>query len=262
MRYDASGRGGNLGKEVHILRRHLGKDGLVLLVLVTLLIGLVAYYISSPDATAALADERPWYGNWGAMAFGVLLFSAFVVGFLHPFKRRDWKGLGIAEAYLVALFTEMFGLPLTIYLLGSVLGFEVGFSGLEGHLWATLLDRAGLLPQAQGVALVMGVSTILILSGLALMAGGWWSVWRAKNELVTGGLYRWMRHPQYTGFILILIAFLIQWPTVITLIMFPILVITYHRLARREEAELETKFGDSYGAYREKVPMFLPRWFR
>jgi protein-S-isoprenylcysteine O-methyltransferase Ste14 len=204
--------------------KQIGRDGLVFLGLVTLLIGLVTYYILFPGATEALGDEDFWYGNWSAVAFAVLLFSIFVVGFLQPFKRRDWRGLGVAEAYLVALFTEMFGLPLTIYLLGSVLGFEIGFSGLEGHLWATLLDRLGLLPQAQGVALVMGISIILILTGLILMAGGWWAIWRARDDLITGGLYAWMRHPQYTGFVLVIIAFLIQWPTIITLVMFPILV--------------------------------------
>ncbi len=241
------------------MRGKLGWDGAVVLGLIILLIGLGTYYARSPGATAVLRDEGPWYGNWSAVAFSVLLFSAFVVGLLHPFKRRDWRGLGITEAYLVALFTEMFGVPLTIYLLGSILGFKIGFSGLEGHLWATLLDRLGVLPQAQGVALVMGISAVLILAGLALMAAGWWAVWQAKGELVTGGLYAWMRHPQYTGFILLIAAFLIQWPTVITLIMFPVLVITYRRLATREETELEVRFGAEYTSYRRFVPMFFPR---
>ncbi|MDR7484362.1 MAG: isoprenylcysteine carboxylmethyltransferase family protein [Armatimonadota bacterium] len=241
------------------MHRRIGWDGVVLLVLIVLLVGLGAYYARSPDAAAALWDEGPWYGNWGAVAFSVLLFTAFVVALLRPFERRDWRGLGVAEAYLVALFTEMFGVPLTIYLLGSVLGVKIGFSGLEGHLWATLLDRVGWLPQEQGVALVMGISTVLILAGLVLMAAGWWLVWRARGELVTRGLYGWVRHPQYTGLILIIVAFLIQWPTIITLLMFPILVATYRSLARKEEAELEARFGEMYTAYRRRVPMFLPR---
>jgi protein-S-isoprenylcysteine O-methyltransferase Ste14 len=241
------------------VHRRIGWDGIVFLGLVVLLVGLAAYYARSPGAAAALREEGPWYGHWGAVVFSVLLFTAFVVGLLRPFRRRDWRGLGIAEAYLVALFTEMFGVPLTIYLLGSVLGVKIGLSGLEGHLWATMLDRLGVLPLAQGAALVMWISIVLILAGLALMAAGWWAVWRARGDLVTRGLYGWMRHPQYTGFILIIVAFLIQWPTIITLLMFPILVATYRGLARKEEAELEVRFGEMYTAYRRRVPMFLPR---
>ncbi len=230
-----------------------------------MLVVLGVHCARSLGTTDALRNEGTWYGNWGAVMFAVLLFSAFVVGLLHPFKRRDWRGLGVTEAYLVALFTEMFGVPLTIYLLGSVLGFKIGFSGLEGHLWATLLDRLGWLPQTQGVALVMVTSTLLIVVGLTLMAAGWLAVWRAKGELVTGGLYAWMRHPQYAGLILVVVAFQIQWPTVITLMMFPILVITYRRLATREEAELDARFGARYATYKHLVPMSLPRpskrWF-
>lgn len=244
------------------MHRKIGWDAIVFLGLIVVLVGLGGFYAHSTGAAASSWEGESWYGNWGAVAFSVLLFTAFVVALLRPFKRRDWRGLGVAEAYLVALFTEMFGVPLTIYLLGSVLGVKIGLSGLEGHLWATMLDRLGVLPLAQGAALVMGVSVVLILAGLALMAAGWWLVWRARGELVTRGLYAWIRHPQYTGFILIIVAFLVQWPTIITLVMFPILVVTYRRLAVREEAELEARFGEMYTAYRRRVPMFLPRTVR
>lgn len=212
-------------------------------------------------AWAAMApDHYGWYGDWRAVAFAVVYFSIFVLAFLYSPRRREWRHLGVAEAYLVALFTEMFGLPLTIYLLGSVFGVNLGFGMMEGHLWAVLLDRLGLLPLGWGVALVMAVSGALINVGIALMAAGWWQVWRAKDELVTGGLYRFVRHPQYTGFVLLITGFLIQWPTLLTLVLFPILIFAYVRLARREERGLEQRFGDEYVAYRAQTPMLLPGW--
>lgn len=211
---------------------------------------------------AALEADRmagsSWYGSWGTAAFWVLVFSAFVVGFLRSPRRREWRHLGLAEAYLVALFTEMFGTPLTIYLLGSVLGVNLGFGMLQGHLWAVLLDRAGLLPLERGVALVMAASMVLIIVGLALMAAGWWQTWRARGELVTDGLYRFVRHPQYAGFLLLVVGFLIQWPTL--LIPFPVLVVAYARLGRREEHDLAARFGEHWRAYRAATPMLVPTW--
>ncbi|MBI4317843.1 MAG: isoprenylcysteine carboxylmethyltransferase family protein [Chloroflexi bacterium] len=230
---------------------------------VLFLAGSFAYaYVFGDAAVQAERVDRPWYGNWGLVVFAVLFFSAFVLAFLRSPRRREWRHLGLAEAYLVALFAEMFGLPLTIYLVGSVLGVNLGLGGLEGHLWAVLLDRLGFVPLAQGVALVMAISSVLIVFGLALMAAGWWQVWRAKGELVTTGLYRFVRHPQYIGFLLVIVGFLIQWPTLPTLALFPFLVVMYVRLARREERELAAHFGERWTAYAARTPMLFPGWSR
>jgi len=152
----------------------------------------------------------------------------------------------------------MFGIPLTIYLLTSVAGYNIGFSGFEGHLWATMLSNLGILPLESGVALVMVTSTVLIGTGLILMAIGWREVYFSKGRLVVTGLYSRVRHPQYTGFILVLIGFIIQWPTIITLIMFPFLVYMYYRLTKREEKEMIERFGDEYREYMKRSRMFLP----
>lgn len=206
--------------------------------------------VESPVGEAAAGRGFVWIA-WAA-------FGLFVLAFLRSPRRREWRHLGVAEAYLVVLFTEMFGLPLTIYLLGSVLGVNLGFGMLEGHLWANLLARLGVLPLAQGVGVVMAISSALIIAGLALMAAGWWQIWRARGELVTSGLYRFVRHPQYAGFLLVIGGFLIQWPTLPTLVLFPALLVVYLRLARREERELEREFGERYAAYRARTPMLLP----
>jgi protein-S-isoprenylcysteine O-methyltransferase Ste14 len=80
------------------------------------------------------------------------------------------------------------------------------------------------------------------------------------NRLATAGLYARIRHPQYVGFVLIMFGFLVQWPTLVTLIMFPILVTMYALLARREEAESEVTFGGAWRDYAARTPRFLPRF--
>lgn len=217
---------------------------------------------------AALEAERHsrqagrWYGSWGAAAFSVAFFSVFVLGFLRSPRPREWRHLGLSEAFLLALFAEMYGVPFTIYLLGSVTGSSFGLSMLEGHLWAVLLDRLGVLPLERGVGLVMAASLVLIIIGLALMTAGWYQTWRARRVgwLVTAGLYRWVRHPQYLGFLLLALGFLVQWPTLPTLSLFPLLALAYVRLARREERDLATLHDEAWAAYRSRTPLLVPGW--
>ncbi len=125
-----------------------------------------------------------------------------------------------------------------------------------------MLANVGVLSLESGVAVIIVVSTILIGTGLILMAVGWREVYFSKGRLVVAGLYSRVRHPQYTGFMLVLIGFLIQWPTIITLVMFPFLVYMYYRLALREEKEMIERFGDEYREYMRRTRMFLPFWLQ
>ncbi len=197
-----------------------------------------------------------WYGNWWAVIASVLFFTLFAAGFAYAPKKRDWKTLGIYEAFMVALFTEMFGFPLTIFLLSSILGISMEPTGENGHLIAVALNRLGILELDKGVFVVMAVSSIMILTGLALIVLGWKKIHKATG-LVKNGIYRYSRHPQYLGILLITSAFIIMWPTVLTVIMWPILVTMYIRLAKKEEKEMEEKFGEEYLEYKEEVPMLL-----
>lgn len=197
-----------------------------------------------------------WYGNWGVVIASILFFTLFVVGFAYAPKKRDWKTLGIYEAFMVALFTEMFGYPLTIFLLSSILGITIEPTGETGHLIAVALDRLGILQLEKGVFLVMAVSSIMILAGLALIILGWKKIHKAQG-LVTDGIYRYSRHPQYLGILLITSGFIIQWPTILTVIMWPVLVIMYIRLAKKEEKEMEEKFGEEFQKYKNETAMLL-----
>jgi protein-S-isoprenylcysteine O-methyltransferase Ste14 len=197
-----------------------------------------------------------WYGNWVAVIASILFFTLFAVGFAYAPRKRDWKTLGIYEAFMVALFTEMFGFPLTIFLLSSILGISIQPTGENGHLIAVALNRLGILELDKGVFVVMAVSSIMILTGLALIIVGWKKIHKATG-LAKNSIYRYSRHPQYLGILLITSAFIIMWPTIPTVIMWPILVTMYIRLAKKEEKEMEEKFGEEYLEYKKETAMLI-----
>ncbi len=195
------------------------------------------------------------FGNWGLVLVSVILLSMFSVGFIIPFKKRDWRSLSIYEAFLVALFTEMFGFPLTVYILTSFLGFNIPLTLRGGHLLVGLLEKLGFQQAYLAVHLMSGG---IILGGIVLLAWGWKKVFYGEG-LVTEGPYRFVRHPQYLGLFSIAFGLLVMWPTFPTLLMFPLLVAMYIRLARKEEREMIQRFGDEYREYMRRVGMFIPR---
>lgn len=200
------------------------------------------------------------YGLWPLVIINSLIFIIFAFSFTHPKTSRDWRSLGGFAAFIVALFTEMYGFPLTIYLLSGWLtsrypGLDI-YSHNSGHLWSDLLGMQG----DPHLSLIHIISYILILGGLYLLSSAWGVLYKAQkiHELATTGLYAYVRHPQYDGFILVMLGFLVQWPTILTLIMFPILVLVYKKLARSEEQEALAEFGEEYSRYMVRVPGFIP----
>ena len=197
------------------------------------------------------------YGMWVVAAFNVGLFLFFFISFLPPKGFAEWRNLGVVTAFLVALFSEMYGFPLTIYLLTGWLGDAYPvlqpFNHKFGHLWVVVFGGSSL-----AWALVMGASLALMLAGYVLLSKGWRQVHGAGRCVISGGLYAYVRHPQYTGLFLVITGFLVQWPTLLTVLMAPILLYAYVRLARSEERYMLKQFGEQYADYMRRVPAFFP----
>ena len=206
-------------------------------------------------------DDAPAYGLWGLVILESTIFILFAFSFFKPRTKRDWRTFGSFAGFIVALFVEMYGFPLTIYLLSGWLAHKL--PGLDlmshdaGHLWYTLLGFKG-DPHSNPIHLA---SNLFILGGFILLGSSWRVLFSAQREhkLASTGPYAYIRHPQYLAFIAVMVGFLIQWPTLVTLIMFPVLVVTYVRLAHREEREVEAEFGDVWRAYAARTPRWIPR---
>lgn len=203
----------------------------------------------------------PAYGLWLLVIINSAVFIIFAFSFARPQTKRDWRSFGAFSAFLVALFTEMYGFPLTIYLLSGWLGSRYPgidpFSHANGHLWEVLLGWEG-NPHLNPLHIL---SNVVIAAGFILLSASWNVLYKAQRakQLATTGPYARVRHPQYAGFVLIMVGFLMQWPTLVTLVMFPVLVTMYVRLARREEREVREEFGEEYDRYAAATPAFFPR---
>ena len=208
-----------------------------------------------------MSEEFSGYGLWSLVIINSAIFILFAYTFFKPRTGRDWRSFGVFSAFLVALFTEMYGFPLTIYLLSGWLQSRYPnvdwFSHDAGHLLEMIFGWKT-NPHFGPFHIL---SYIFIGGGFILISVAWKALYDAQQTrtLATSGPYSHVRHPQYVGFILVMFGFLLQWPTILTLAMFPVLVFMYVRLARTEEREALTEFGDEYAQYMREVPGFIPR---
>ena len=208
-----------------------------------------------------MTEQAPAYGLWSLVIINSVIFIFFAFTFFKPNTPRDWRSFSAFSAFIVALFTEMYGFPLTIYFLSGWL--QTWFPNIDwfshdaGHLLEMLFGwKAN--PHFGPFHLL---SFAFIIGGFLVISNAWAVLYEAQKRraLATTGPYAYVRHPQYVGFIMVMFGFLLQWPTILTLIMFPVLVWMYVRLAHDEEREAIAEFGDTYRQYASAVPGFIPR---
>ena len=206
-------------------------------------------------------NDIPAYGLWTLVILNSAIFLMFAFSFFKPQTARDWRTFGAFAAFIIALFVEMYGFPLSIYLMSGWL--QTKYPGLDllshnsGHLWSTLLGEKG--DPHFGVLHI--ASYVFLGFGFYLLSSSWNILYHAQRHsaLAASGPYARIRHPQHVAFVLILLGFLLQWPTLLTLVMFPILLIMYGRLAVTEELEMRKRFGVEFDAYALRTPRFFPK---
>lgn len=195
-------------------------------------------------------------GQWEIALIMIIIVSWILYKYIVPENYKEWRNAGLVQAFIIALYAEMYGFPLTIYILTSFLGIDIAWLHIRGHLWGTLLGFGD-----SGAMIEMFLGYSIIFTGLILISKGWFLIYKAqpKGELVTSGIYQYIRHPQYTGLFIALFGQLVHWPTIITLVLFSIIICAYYRLSLKEEKAMLLKYGEVYRKYQQEVPMFFSK---
>lgn len=195
-------------------------------------------------------------GAWGLALIMIVLASWLLYRYLAPKTWREWASAGVVQAFIIALYAEMYGFPLTIYLLARFFGLDR--YNLNANLWSSLL---GLGETGMLISMLLGYGLLFV--GIGIFIQGWRELYsaRQKDQLITTGMYSFVRHPQYTGlFIGLFGEGVVHWPTLFSVGLLPIIVLAYGLLARNEEKRVIDQFGEAYLDYQRQVPMFIPRW--
>ena len=200
------------------------------------------------------------YGLWLLAFVNAAVFIIFAFSFFKPASPRDWRSFSAFSAFIIALFVEMYGFPLTIFLFSGWLQSTYPGTDWFAHDSGHLLEMMFGWKASPHFGPFHLLSFIFIGGGFILLSAAWRILFQAQTEgvLATTGPYAYVRHPQYVGFVLIMIGFLLQWPTLLTVAMFPVLIFMYYKLSLHEENEVTSSLRETYQAYASRVPRFFP----
>jgi len=197
------------------------------------------------------------FNQWSYVVIWIILFAVMLL-FVPFYKKSQRKPSSAYLAFIIALALEMFGVPLSMYVITWLVGTTLPDGILYGH---TLQPWIGHWGMYIGTGLMV-IGVVLVIVGWRVIHKRFWSKEEGEGELVSDGIYGYIRHPQYTGFMLITLGMILDWATLPLLIMWPILVVVYYRLARMEERGMVAQFGSAYEVYRSRTGMFLPKLFQ
>ena len=188
-------------------------------------------------------------GQWIIVLLNILVFISFLIPL--SFRRKiNWREYGLVTAFFVSLFIEMYGIPLSVFFASKTIASS---GGMDVPIFYAF-DFFGV---NIAMTLAMTYSLILMTLGMILIIIAWVVLYRniQNNELVTTGIYSVSRHPQYLGFLLIIIGWFVGWPTPLTVVFTAILVYKYLRVCKIEERELV--HISKYEEYKKNVPFMI-----
>lgn len=228
------------------------------LMLLGLMVSLFSVWLAMHQITFIFSVAAIGYPlNWGYVVLNAVLLSLFLL-FIKFRQKVARLPSSVYLAFIVALYIEMYGFPLTMYFFSWFLGYEN-----VATLWYFLVEVTGYdLFVSIYLGVILPIANVIILSGMFLIVFSWSRIFKAKHKLVTTGIYGHVRHPQYLGFLLLTLGINFLWTTFSTLILWPILTLLYYRLAKEEEKSMEKEFGEKHREYRNMVPMFIPRLWK
>jgi methanethiol S-methyltransferase len=189
--------------------------------------------------------------QWHLVLFSILLFMLFALPLTYR-KRAKWADYGLVGAFFVSLFIEMYGLPLTVL-------FASKYLFMPGTELPANVIEFDFLSVGMGMDHAMAYGAVLMAIGAGLIAAGWISLYRRSKSpgFSRSGLYAVSRHPQYLGFILLILGWFFGWPTILTLVFSPILIYKYLRAAWAEEKDMLLLFGNAYVDYKKITPFLI-----